>query len=601
MLDDSKFSVISDFDPALVVLLVDDNVQLPVELLKNYTVKAVKEIPYVEESSLCREFTKKYESLDTTNRYENVLEGHINGVYEYFISPLNNIIFTLERLLEVDDSVVLYGGNKFFKVAPYYAIKSAEFNKNIFFRRSDVFSPFLYEALTSRYQVKYIDDAYFFTLSRYFLRVTCLFLFSYIKTVVKYLSRIKFKRQANIFFDVTRSKTIVFPVRCNAHMDYVEPIATSILKYSDKLPIILSYEMLMGSDFSVRLEKSKLPCISLFNFLWLPLLLFSPFLMLKNLFFQYRQFNAMGSKRFGVRGLSYSIEFSHIAYENFLVPHVFIYSALLKKAIHKLSASDEFNVCSVCSSEMIGLQSFVERKVSKDNGFSFYNLQVAALSKHTHPVKVVGDKLFCLDAGSELSLNATGIRNKGKAVFVGQLKYLKPEFKPAESKELVSILYATQPYETEITVSFLKVLIDWVETQKKEVKIRIRVHPRDNANFYKTLANVELISNTETVVESVEKSSLVLSRTSSVLFDSLNLNVPFLACIFSNLDEKINLEVLPDQCYQATSFDMVLEMIEDFSGFSSGFRQCVLDFMKARDGFCSDEEKIMKFLSNVEC
>ena len=226
---------------------------------------------------------------------------------------------------------------------------------------------------------------------------------------------------------------------------------------------------------------------------------------------------------------------------------------------------------------MIGQQAFIERSVSKKHSLNINNIQTSVVYEQFYPIKAVADHTLCLSSNYAKNFNEAGINNKGTAVFIGTLKYLSSTPISSDNNEsLKSILYATQPYEPSLSYELLSELSCWLNTHMQSVTLRVRLHPRDDISNYVLLKNVEIVSNTETISESIKNSSLVLTRTSSVVLDAVGYKIPYIICKLSNFDFKVDLPYLKIPELSVFNCQELISKVSQFNELSRSYKEIIL-------------------------
>jgi hypothetical protein len=581
-------------------LIVDNAIVVPDLIRKRFKVISIKACSKQADLDACKMFTTRFEQNDSLPRYPSDIEPHINGVYEYVISSINNILFTIESVVTEQDVIYLLGGHHKLRIGACYAVKSPEFNKNVLFDRADVLNPFLFEALqSSNKRVKYHESFFIVTLFKYVARVFLLFCYSFLFTLKKYVvGCINTKDKQSIIFKDNITEYILFPVRSNPQFDFASPIAHTIVSSGAKIkPLLLYYEMLMGESFYNRLSNATYPYISLFRYEYILSLLFLPISIMSNVVKLYLSLRKQPPLVLFSEGYSYSLPLSYLVFENLAAPQVYFYEKLLDKIISSLS-DNNINIHGVCSTEMVGTQAFIERAVTKKYRLKIVNIQTSVVYDNYYPVKAVGDKTFCLSEKIAENFNEVGINNKGHAEFIGNLKYLTSNEAPSNKvRNLTTILYASQPYEPELSCQFLLELSHWLNENMQTVKLRIRLHPRDNIAHYLALKNVEFVLNDETIAESIKSASLLLTRTSSVVLDAIGYKVPYFVCKLSNFDLNVNLPFLKHAELTVLTPKELTTKLSGFHRVTTMYQEYIEYQEKSENKIVfSSQESISKFL-----
>jgi len=546
VVDESSFKKISrdEKDLSKITIIVDNVIPIPAVIAERCKIVPLIKSPEPLDRRSCDIFTREFQRNGDFRRYSVDIEPHINGIYEYVVSSINDILFTLESVVELNDEIFLSGGNRNLKISACYAVKSPEFNKNVFFNRADVINPLLYEALArNNKNVFYYESAFIYSFSKYLLRIVALFGYSYLATLIKYIvGCCKTRDHIAPLTNEEESNYIIFPVRSNPQVDYADSVARKMEASEGILkPIIFYYEMLLGKSFNHRFINCNYSFVTLFKYKYIGMLILLPILTACNMVLCYSFLKRKPPLSLVSGPYVYKMPLSFLAFENFAAPHIYFYEVVLKKCIAKFGSKKDTNISGVCSTEMIGQQVFVERSVAQSQSLRFNNIQTSVVHRQNYPIKAVGDHTLCLSKNYADNFTQAGIANKGRAIYIGELKYLSSEsINNKGNNSLKIILYASQPYEPSLSQDFLRELSSWLRDNMPLVRLRLRIHPRDNVSNYSLLKDVEIVPNKETVAESVNNASLVLTRTSSVIIDAIGFRVPYILCKLSNIDLQVD-------------------------------------------------------------
>lgn len=593
ILDELAFSRLPVLSAEKMCLVIDDVLTVPEIISNKFEIYHISKLPESLEIQSCESYTKSYERHGDIDLYEECVEPHINGIYEYVVSKVNSIIYTLDVLIDVNDQVVLIGGNKNFKIASYYGVKSPEFNRNTFINRGEILNPLLFDALSVKCSVNYVEDPLISVAVKYFFRINLLYFFSYFLSLFKFISGCIKSNDKNGFDKLKNKRCVIFPVRSNPQFDYVDSVAKSISEAESDIHAVVVYsEMLLGKSFFSRIVNPLYSVISLFKVKYIYLFLLLPFEMLLQSIKSYYDLKKYSPVIVNFSDFSYSLSLRFLSFENMAFPHVYLYRKLLGRAVQEIVKKKCFYNVTMCSTEMIGIQAFLERSIGVAYLHKFSNIQTAAISGNYYPIKVVGDNTFCISESDSNNFNTHGIDNKGVARYIGALKYLGGSNQNVGNGVLKTILFATQPYESQLTFQFLEELSYWIKSNSLDVKLRIRIHPRDDIRFYDLLSGVEFVSDTETVVQSVLTSSLVLTRTSSVVLDAIALKVPFVVCKLSNFDRNMDVNYLNYTNLSVSCVEELIDKLQDLPLLRSLYEHSVLNQVKNLGAAIKDDQII---------
>ena len=87
---------------------------------------------------------------------------------------------------------------------------------------------------------------------------------------------------------------------------------------------------------------------------------------------------------------TFSIQLDFLAYENFSYMHIFVYDFLLNSILGLMKRNSSMSLNGLISSEMVGIQSFLERKAALTHNLRHLNLQTASKTYKYFPIKSVG-------------------------------------------------------------------------------------------------------------------------------------------------------------------------------------------------------------------
>jgi len=561
IIDESAFKYINSDEKG--VLIINDNVTIPSSFEKFRAINLC-EISEEEDKSLCSNFTRSFFSFSNKNCFDEFLLPHVNGIYEYVITLLYRVNKTINLYIGNNDEVVLLGGSRRILSPCYYGIKSPEFRRSTFINLSEVVNPFLFQINKNKNKVTYREENYHKCLFRRIFRSFLLFTASSLLTFFKYFLRLCTKKNTRVEYIFHSEKTLLFPLRSKVQCDLFNSVYKMFNGTGGCSVVPVYYEMLLGKPFIDYISDDVVYIISLFKTKLIPVLLVSPLNHIVGIC--KGNIELCNNDRVTISLVDFSIDFemSVVLNENLKFPHLCIYRKLLNKALEDYALSK--NEVVLCSTELIGIQTFLERGVALKNKIKFLNIQTVAASAAYYPVKVIGSKMFCLSSSDATNFNKKGINNFGESFFVGNLKYpmvsaegyCKDHVNPGS--KIKNILFATQPYEQMITICFLRELL--LFAKPRDMAVTIRVHPRDDMDLYKCLDGVLFAPESENVMNSVKKCDLLLTRTSSVIYDAIALGKDYYFCHLSNFDLKAKLAFSDENNYRVIrSFSQLSELL----------------------------------------
>ena len=82
--------------------------------------------------------------------------------------------------------------------------------------------------------------------------------------------------------------------------------------------------------------------------------------------------------------------------------HIFVYDFLLNSILGLMKRNSSMSLNGLISSEMVGIQSFLERKAALTHNLRHLNLQTASKTYKYFPIKSVGGLTLCLSSRCQL-------------------------------------------------------------------------------------------------------------------------------------------------------------------------------------------------------
>jgi hypothetical protein len=224
------------------------------------------------------------------------------------------------------------------------------------------------------------------------------------------------------------------------------------------------------------------------------------------------------------------IDLKYVAIESALDFERHVYSHMVEKLII------HHNVKSMSTFEMVGKYHFTDYKTSLRNNLQSRQFQLYFLKNNYLPFR----QLF-----SEIHAGNADIKNKIESKSITTNENIRVELhdrnlKKLDRKDLSNVLlFATQPYDIESTIRFLKKLKFHIKENNYNILITLRIHPRDKKTHYGGL-NIKFADSGLSFIDLLYnlKPRLVLTRTSSIVDECKSLNIPFANIALSDLDNK---------------------------------------------------------------
>lgn len=146
---------------------------------------------------------------------------------------------------------------------------------------------------------------------------------------------------------------------------------------------------------------------------------------------------------------------------------------------------------------------------------------------------------FYVDSRLSLQSLKYGLVSFGDILYKGAPYSLMP---PKASIELSRVSYFTQPYELSITKTILTQLQSWCD--EKSISLIVKLHPRDSEANYSECDGLKFYKDNILVQNVIKESDLVITRTSSIILESISLGVPVIPFLFSVFDRNFNINYL---------------------------------------------------------
>lgn len=187
---------------------------------------------------------------------------------------------------------------------------------------------------------------------------------------------------------------------------------------------------------------------------------------------------------------------------------------------------------SVISFEMCGRHSQFHQKLCSDRLIPLHRIQVATIvPRHVKKLTFYGklwafDK-FCYDELNSFFSNQISFDN-----------YISPII---EQKNIdyssKRILFATQPYGIADNFKIINILLSILDPTYNLV---VRRHPRDFSD-YQSFSHRIYYDDIDSHIDSIVNSGLVVSKTSTILNECYNLNIPYISVLFDDFSRSVNL------------------------------------------------------------
>ena len=516
----------SDFYNISKIIVEGDIVIGDVENLNFKGVEVIK--PHIDrksENELISNLNMIFKELNYAH-----INGFINVFYEATILPVSKYIYTLSNVI----SVCKKKGVTFDVTFPSKILNSSK--KSVFFlsehetqfqflyKRQLIFQPYL-ESYCNKNNISYL---YFksFVFSNLFitlpLRRTSVFIYRFFKSLYKSFKHPKensyYKRKDIDFIAITRL------VRKS---EYIQPLLSDINLKS----------LLICEENFMSLDSNKTFCRKFYNDFSFPINIINKYSPYKVLLYYIKSLLNMFLKR------KVSIKFKGIeinlnnALKEVLINRVdlIIY---IESFIKYLKIIAEPKLKLIVTTELKSQYAYADAYIARHHGFRCFHVMDCDQADHIIPNPVFGNYLITNTRNSMIDFKKSWIQDKSKVLFFGNLlaNKLKKFSKNDTNKHNVTCFFTTaRRNDDKIAIEKLFHL-----HKLKKIILIIKLHPRDNLNFYKKYKNVEIfIDNEISRVDLFEKFSRAVTYSSAIIHDLMIFNKPFLILV-SNLESYFN-------------------------------------------------------------
>lgn len=241
--------------------------------------------------------------------------------------------------------------------------------------------------------------------------------------------------------------------------------------------------------------------------------------------------------------VSYEINYNWLAKEIARFFPFLLYRAVLAELVKKYKPKKIINF------ELVGRMAGIESLVAREVNTNLVTVQTALVSSRPHPVFPYAECFYADSYATREQLSAIGVLSKGGVRYAGP-PYVVKEIR--EINAVFKIAFFTQPYEPEITLTILNLLVSWAKDRGGHIYLRL--HPRDDISRYSGLINenkqhcsVDLSADLAAVLDDVD---LTITRTSSVAKESIANGCPVVLCIWSQFDQTIKSDYLVPELFE---------------------------------------------------
>lgn len=252
-------------------------------------------------------------------------------------------------------------------------------------------------------------------------------------------------------------------------------------------------------------------------------------------------------------------------------PDAYIHRTLVTRA---LVGSPE---ALVLSTELVSEYTHFEGMAAKMSGARYYTAQAFALAASDAVNLVVGEGIIVQDEILRNEIVKIFPDMQEKVFYLGNITY-------REQAQIASclkrIIYFSQPYDFTNQKEIIRKIFAALDGFDHDIELIVKLHPRDSANNYNDIKNLQLVkSGCVSNEDLMKESDFVISRCSSVLHDALMLGVPYIACTFTQYEKEFS------PPYLADLLDVRVNNYGELESRISNFEQYQYKFLIRRNNY----------------
>jgi predicted glycosyltransferase len=182
-----------------------------------------------------------------------------------------------------------------------------------------------------------------------------------------------------------------------------------------------------------------------------------------------------------------------------------------------------------------------------------------------------------------------------KLKFWGYLKASTQNNK--EYTHLKKAIYFTQPYEYEIEDEILTLL-----NSTENLKVYLKLHPRDDVNRFKPYNNLIVIDKTKPFDAYIPDFDLAITRVSSVGLECILYGIPTIYCLHSSSAKKVVADYIDQSFTDGISYniDGLKKILDNYAQLSNSFALFRSAFIK-QNSYDFNLEEFENQMSNHQC
>jgi hypothetical protein len=500
----------------------------------------------------------------------SVVNSSLNNSYYYGVATVASVCEKIHQILSnISPGKVILCGDPNSKYIPIYFTAWGESSKNLF-TTSDCLYHYVKERISNDFIVNHKGTSFlstFLSRARKYIRIL-------VVPIVCFIYSLKKCRRHPLFVTTPTHKKTFFIVRTGHQFNVARNIITSLsLRKEDVLFVEIEslsstglLNSIMELGYSVLSPHSGMRGLvnSVLSFV-------CSYAKMITLGFYLR------GKEFSYKGVRYSLRDFFL--DSCIQPQILMYEKQLvpvKCQISKVNSSQVF------SFEQVSPQAYFDHKVLGEVAQVSF-IKSTLIQEIQMPCISWGER-FLVNDKSELALKDCSFLNSGSILYSGSPKYSAIyNLKKNNASKLGSVLFATQPHESEVNQMIIETLVN--AGKKLGFVTVVRKHPRDMKEYSLT-ENQHLVFSTEAeLYHQLAKSDLVVSRTSTILEECIYIGVPYLSCLFSSKDRAYSAGYLEPESGLITNDSSQLEQA------LSEYNQLKKDFKAWRQQYLRDFKK----------
>jgi hypothetical protein len=509
-----------------------DNVELSVEIKKVAHALSSYKIDSVEPSKKLFGQILSIKHNDVKNRVWAYSELSCN----YVLSYLFEVSGFIEQFTSSGDLIVVYSAKCYGNNIPIAGLKTRELQRG----SSLLLGAFIASKLTSIFNdrtfhfKRRLPDLFCFSSIRLFM-LTIIDLLS----LANLLRKVSYLRLKSFRLPFLKKKATMFIVRVPHQIYYAKEIA---LQASDRqFSMFVLPQARQGAARGIYTALSHLPnnihvytpkVTTLFNMMFLT---FYQHIKMKIISARTQTINA----EIKLEAYSININIIDIYDETTSLLSDTFYSNLISEHLRKYKG----DMNSIISFALKGRYAVFEYLSAKREGVPLDTVQTASLDSAPSAIFPLADRFFTDSAVTAQEIKNNGFLTGGKLLYKGcpfKIHKVSPVI------QLAKITFFTQPYEVEVTRKAITLLANWAKINGS--MLLLRLHPRDSKSNYQDIidlqpTDVAFDSSTSSEV-AIVNTDLCISRTSSVILESIALGVPVVTCLLSSYDRECSISFI---------------------------------------------------------